>query len=404
MLYRIKTGKNRPSGNNATVNKWLNWIQGSVGAIMFFNSRSAVLQTISMANFINHTDNNIFTAAKAFANLPQFSKDFAMIFNSAMLKVRRSGLQQDVNQADLADSLARGGKAASVIAYLLKIGFAPTQIADSFAIAMGGAAFYRNRVNTYTKDGFSQQEAEQKAFEDFQEATEEAQQSSRPDKISQQQASILGRTILAFQNTPMQYNRIIKKAAMDIANKRGNIKTHLSRIMYYGTIQSLIFYSLQTGIFAMLFDDEEDEEKQITKDKKQKQKQDYLVNGMVDTWLRGSGLKGAVVSTIKNTINSFIKESERGYQADYGNTLVEALNISPPIGSKARKFYQALRGYKFNKEVIPEMSAFDIDNPVYPMITSTTEALTNIPLHRALTKIDNLSEAANTNTMISAYK
>ena len=92
---------------------------------------------------------------------------------------------------------------------------------------------------------------------------------------------------------------------------------------------------------------------------------------------------------------SFMRESERGYQADYGNTLVEALNISPPIGSKARKFYQALRGYKFNKEVIPEMSAFDIDNPVYPMITSATEALTNIPLHRALTKIDNLSEAAN---------
>ena len=395
MLYRIKTGKNRPVGNNSTVNKWLNWIQGSVGAIMFFNSRSAVLQTISMANFINHTDNNIFAAAKAFANLPQFAKDFAMIFNSAMLKVRRSGLQQDVNQADLADALARGGTAASVIAYLLKIGFAPTQIADSFAISMGGAAFYRNRVNTYLKDGFSQQEAEQRAFEDFQEATEEAQQSSRPDKISQQQASVLGRTILAFQNTPMQYNRIIKKAAMDIANKRGNIKTHLSRIMYYGTIQSLIFYSLQTGIFAMLFDDEEDEEKQITKDKKQKQKQDYLVNGMVDTWLRGSGLKGAVVSTLKNTINSFMKESERGYRADYGNTLVEALNISPPIGSKARKFYQALRGYKFNKEVIPEMSAFDINNPVYPMITSATEALTNIPLHRALTKIDNLSEAAN---------
>ena len=39
------------------------------------------------------------------------------------------------------------------ISYLLKIGFTPTKIADSFAIASGGAAFYRNRINTYKKKG-----------------------------------------------------------------------------------------------------------------------------------------------------------------------------------------------------------------------------------------------------------
>ena len=41
---------------------------------------------------------------------------------------------------------------------------------------------------------------------------EATQQSARPDMISQQQSSPLGKFILAFQNTPSQYNRFgIKK-------------------------------------------------------------------------------------------------------------------------------------------------------------------------------------------------
>ena len=47
MLYAMKTGQNRPSGSNKIANQFMNWINNSVGAIMFFNARSAVLQTIS---------------------------------------------------------------------------------------------------------------------------------------------------------------------------------------------------------------------------------------------------------------------------------------------------------------------------------------------------------------------
>jgi len=419
MLYRMKTGKNRPSGQNASTNKALNWLQGSVGAIMFFNMRSAVLQTISTVNFINHTDNNIFAFSKAIANVPQFAKDFKMLFNSPQLKVRRSGLQQDIQTADLADSLSRGGGASNVLAYLLKIGFTPTQVADSFAIAFGGATFYRNRVNSLMKQGMTQDQAESQAMIDFQDITEESQQSSRPDRISKQQASPLGRLLLAFQNTPLQYNRIIKKAVSDIANKRGNVRDHLSRIAYYGAIQSLIFYSLQQALFA----EDEPEEEQIPSgvkkeyakgikdgtinkyrypdvtfyyaDVKSKQKKESLVNSMADGWLRGSGIKGAMVSTFKNVVRSFMKESEKGFKADYFNTFIEMLNLSPQIGSKARKIKRASDTYKYNKDVIAEMGAFDIDNPAYPMITSLTEGLTNAPVHRIYTKLDNLKEAFN---------
>ena len=64
----------------------------------------------------------------------------------------------------------------------------PEQMAHSFAIASGGATFYRNRIKTYLKEGLNQKDAETKAFEDFQEVAEATQQSSRPDLISSQQA------------------------------------------------------------------------------------------------------------------------------------------------------------------------------------------------------------------------
>jgi hypothetical protein len=387
ILYRMKTGKNRPSGSNVEVNKWMNWVNGSVGAIMFLNMRSAVLQTISTVNYINFGDNNVFKAAKAFANQKQFWADFVMIFNSPMLKARRAGLQQDVNQAELADALA-GAKNSpqAVIAYLLKIGFAPTQIADSFAIAMGGSTFFRNRTKKYVAEGMTQQEAEKQAFTEFQSITEENQQSSRPDRISQQQASVLGRIILAFMNTPMQYNRIIKKAAGDIVNKRGDIKTHVSKIMYYGVAQSIIFYSLQSALFGLAFDEDE-EEAVIDK------KIDRVAQGMVDSIVRGSGLKGAVLSTIKNTYLKFKEEATKGWKADYGNVLVELFNLSPPLGSKARKVYSSFKTYKYNREIMKHMSLMDIDNPTWSMVSTITEAGTNIPLHRLLTKFSNMREA-----------
>ena len=195
-------------------------------------------------------------------------------------------------------------KPKAILNYLLRIGFTPTQIADSFAISMGGAAFYRNRINTYLKQGMTQDQALDQAFKDFQETTEVSQQSSRPDMISQQQAGPLGRLILAFQNTPMQYTRLMKKAYKDLINGRGDAKTNLSKIVYYGAIQNLIFASMQSALFAMLFDDEDDEDKYG-------KKKSRIANTMTDSILRGSGLAGAGISTIKNVILKFLEQEEK---------------------------------------------------------------------------------------------
>jgi hypothetical protein len=391
IIWRMENGTNRTTGKNKMVNAWMNWVNNSVGAIMFFNSRSAVLQTISMINFINWSDNNPLKAGMAFANQKQFWSDFSMIFNSDMLKQRRSGLQSDVNEAEIAQAVAgKTDKASAAISYLLKKGFLPTQMADSFAISMGGASFFRNRFNTYKSQGMTDMQAKEKAFTDFAKTSEESQQSADPALISQQQAGPLGRLILAFQNTPMQYARLIKKAVLDIKYGRGDVKTNISKILYYGVIQNIIFSTLQSGLFALAFDDEEDEKlTQKLEDKKLR-----ALNTSLDSLLRGGGVYGAAISTIKNMILQFNKQNDKGYRADHAYTMMEAINLSPPVGSKARKIYSATQTYKFNKKIIPGMG-MSINNPAYLLFGNLVSAATNIPLDRAIMKLNNLIAATD---------
>ena len=394
MLYRMETGSNRMTGSkDKDVNRFMDWINGSVGAVMFFNTRSAALQTLSTVNFINWSDNNIFAASKAFANQPQYWKDFMTLFNSDMLKQRRSGMAIDVNLAELSNAVSKAsgsGKVKAALRYLLQIGFTPTQIADSFAIAAGGATFYRNRINKYIKEGMSKADAESQAFEDFQEIAEETQQSSRPDLISQQQAGSLGRLVLAWQNTPMQYTRLTKKAISDLANGRGDWKEHVSRILYYGAMQNVVFGSLQTGLAFLLFGDDEDDEKTKTKTTR-------VANGALDTILRGTGVYGAMASTLKNTIMKYMEEKDKPYgKKELSKVALEAVQLSPPIGSKLRKIMSAIYGYEYNKGV-PEQMGVNIDNPILNVIGNVVEATTNVPLARTVRKAQQIEEAINGN-------
>ena len=406
IIGRMKSGINRPAQPGRYEQQWLNWVNNSVGTIMFFNRRSALLQMISFTNFINWSDNNPMAAGLAFANQPLYWKTWVKIFNSDKLKQRRGGLKSDIQEQEIANAARNSkDKAGAVIAYLLKIGFTPTQLADSFAIATGGATFLINRTKTYKKQGMSKAEAEAKAFEDFAKVSDETQQSGDPMLISAQQSSHLGRLILAFQNTPMQYTRLMKKAGQDLINGRGDAKTNISKIMYYGFVQNLIFTTLQQALFALLpeFDPEDDEEKY---EKLIQTKQERVINGMVDTILRGSGLTGAVVATIKNTLNQYYRQEKKGYMADHTYTILEVANISPPIGSKLRKVYGAIQTEKFDKDVIAERG-FDVTidgkfnlSPRYQVIGNIASAGFNIPLDRAIAETQGITEALDARNTI----
>jgi hypothetical protein len=400
-IARMKSGVNHVGGSDAITNGWLQWVNNSVGSIMFFNRRSATLQLLSATNFLNWSDNNPMKAAVAFGNQPQYWKDWSMIFNSDKLRERRGGLKTDVTESEIANA-AEGSKnkVSSIISYLLKKGFLPTQIADSIAIASGGAAFYRNRVNTYLKQGLSNKEAEAKAFDDFSRISDEAQQSSDPLLVSQEQSTTAGRLILAFANTPQQYMRLSKKAFRDLINGRGDAKTNISKIAYYTFVQNLIFSTLQAAGFALIpgFDDE-DEELEDAKIKQEKTGV-MVLNSMSDTVLRGMGLYGAAASTIKNVVLKYKEEKAKDpFRQDMDKVVYAALNLSPPIGSKAGKLKSAMNTEIFEKDVLAArgfnltIDGKFVPNPAYSAVGKVAAAAANIPLDRAYDEVASITEA-----------
>ena len=392
-LERMKSGRNKInmfSGKGARLeNLALDWLNNSVGAIMFLNSRSAALQTLSSINYINWSDNNVLAAGKAIANQKQYWKDFTTIFNSDFLVERRGGLKINVSESEIADAAAGSkNKIRGALSYLLQKGFAPTKYADSFAIATGGATFYRNRLNRYLKQGLNEQSAKNRAFEDFREVTEQSQQSSRPDLISQQQASTLGRLVLAFGNTPAQYVRIMDKSLSDLRNGRGDWKEHVSKIIYYSTVQNLMFSAAQNALFVGLFDETDD----ITSKKKHL----GLANSVADGLLRGMGVAGAAVSTAKNIVLEIHKQNNKK-KTEFKDVGLRLLDMSPPVDSKIGKLRSAGLTFDYNMDEIKD-KGFSLKNPAYLAGGQVMAGTFNIPLDRVFRKYNNIEKAFDTDT------
>ena len=390
-LSRMKSGRNRDFQGNRLSNRILDYINGSIGTIMFFNTRSAVLQTISSINFINWSFNNPLRAGQAFANQPQYWKDFMTLINSDYLVDRRNGLKLNISESEIADAAATSkNKAKAAINYILQKGFLPTQYADSFAIASGGATYYRNRIKDLMKNqNMSESEAEAQALIDWRAISEESQQSSDPSKISQQQSSDLGRLILAFANTPMQYARLQKRAIQDLVNNRGDWKNNMSKVMYYGFVQNLIFNALQQAVFAIGFGDDDDEE--ISEGERKR----YVrtANGMVDSILRGLGIGGQAVSVGKNLLLDLYERSKK-QRPDYVDATYKLLQFSPPISSKLSRLRQAAYPFdskKRRQEMIDK--GFSLDNQAYEAFGKVVSALFNVPIDRLIYKIKNIEGA-----------
>lgn len=392
MLYRIENGKARESGKDRIANAYMNWVRGSVAVTMFLNTRSALLQQLSMVNFSNWEENNPLAQAKAFANTKQWASDWAMLWNSDWMKERREGLKTDINESELITAMESSrDKTKALLHWVLTQGFSLTKYGDNFAIATGGAAYYRNRVNKYLNEGLETAEAEKKAFLDFQEIAERTQQSSRQDLLSNQQVSVAGRLFLAFQNTPMQMTRLTKKAVLDLVNNRGSRKANISKILYYSAIQNMIFAFFQNALFAITGLDDEDEEDEKLIDSKTER----AINNILDGVLRGSGIAGGTIATIKNVLIQVKKQEEAGWKGDGAYILLEAANVAPPVGIKARRFYGAYKNYKINKNIIDKVPYSNLNHPLYGIAGSLSGAAFNVPLDRLLSKANNVVEASN---------
>lgn len=382
-LRRMKSGRNRTS-MDANANSYMNWLNRAVGTTMFLNTRSAVLQLLSTLNFIGKPDNNIFAATAAFADRKQWKEDYNKLWNSDYLVNRRDGAKFDV----LADEIAQDPD--NWISKLLQKGFLPTRYADSYAIAFGGAGFYRNRANSYMAQGMSKEDAEAQAMVDWREAAEESQQSSDPSKISEIQASSIGKVIYAFANTPFQYARIVKRKLQDITSGRsaaeGNVRRDMGSILYYAGAQALIFNALQSGLVALLMSDDDDDEKL------KNEKYALMIERSLTSFAKSTGNPGAVASTLYAVLKEAY-EQQTGKRRPDGNALaITATSISPPINSKLRDIAGAYRA--FNKIEEGDLLTPSLDNEALTM-AGEVAAFAGVPLDRAIRKARHLAAISN---------
>ena len=392
-LHRMKTGRNINNKSDAKSNRWLEWINGANANIMFLNTRSALLQLTATINYIDMEINNPVNAAKAFANQPQFWKDFVMLWNEDYLLDRRGGLRFDVAADDIATAASGKNGFKKLIAKISEAGFAPTKYADSISATLGGASFYRNHYNHYLNIGYTEEEAHDQAISDWSERTETTNQSARPDKVSQIQSTNIGRLVFAFGNTSMQYNRLMKRAFLDIINKRGDWKKNAAKIIYYGAINNMIFSFLQNALFASIFgdDDDETEEKSIYED----QALASTVDGILDSLLKGSGMYGAIASTAKNMWQKWYEMELSGRKNPFEVPL-EILSISPAMSSKMNKLVSGGRTFIYKQEIEKSKQAgWSLDNPAYGSAAKVLSVVYNVPADRIFQKIENLRLASD---------
>ena len=487
ILDRMETNRIRSSRLADWEERLIDFTRGGVSNVMFWNGRSAALQLISFANYIDMVNNNPYEASISLGNREQYLKDWKAIFQSDYLKDRRGGMNTDIPQAEL-QRIYEEKSTVGLYKWFMKNGFALTQLGDSIAIATGGAMYLGTMRRKYSQfldslpESFSKGQPtsnqdiideiydktyvtnkgqeykdnngkiidekgqaidarlflkdkkfkvkyvkknrqqyndtynkliEDLAFIDFYEKTEESQQSARPDRLSLEQTSTFGRLILAFQNTPMQYNRIILKAVSDIRNKRGNKREHLARIAYYGFVQNMFFSSLQSGLLAQMYTREDDED--ILEQEKLMDKINMSLVNSVSTILRGFGIKGSIAYTL---LELGFKGAKLGSKDagiyDVVDFITAFTSFSPPLNIKARTLknigYDVYFGGKsdfalqkrmydkmlseFSKGEITSGIRHGLYNPALDMAADAA-SMGNFHFNRILKKLRNISEALN---------
>ena len=73
---------------------------------------------------------------------------------------------------------------------------------------------------------------------------------------------------------------------------------------------------------------------------------------------------------------------------------MEALNFSPVVGIRARSIVNAEKTVNYNEKVIKEMNTFDIDNPMWSVVTNYIQ-VAGFPANKMYQKTINLRNATD---------
>tara|TARA_R100000742_G_C4260122_1_gene77933 strand:- start:278 stop:1126 length:849 start_codon:yes stop_codon:yes gene_type:complete len=233
--------------------------------------------------------------------------------------------------------------------------------------------------------------AEKQAWLDFQSLSERTQQSSRPDLLSRQQTTLIGRVILPFANTPMQMNRRGMKDILDLSKGRfkNNVEAaeKMGRITYYMGAQVALFAGLQSAFYAMLFNDEDVTEDQIARAK------GFTLGTVTDSFLSGFGIQGRIAAQFKNATLEFFKQNAKPpFKADYAEVAEDLLNISPLVGPKYSTLDKAGDRMKYGRNT---PFKFELGNPKLEAALMTTQSLTNAAVYSPYQNANNIKHGLN---------
>ena len=373
-LKRIITGRNTivpttPQGK--FLNKLLNY---QIGGIMFLNVRSGLLQLLSTFNYLGE-DYNAVRLGLADKAATQKARDY--IKNSPWYAQRGKG-KTDVALDELLSS-----PNTNLLEAAIEKGYSITKMGDKLATTWHGSHYMAGKYKKYVKDGLSEQEAIEKAYQDFVRVTEETQQSTRPERLGKQQTTGIGKFLLAFANTPQQYNRKIVRALKDIKGLR-NVKTPEARkrvkqaakeIAWYGAIQNAIFGSLQSLSFMAIGLDASDDEEVRT---------ERWVNSFINTILRGAGLYGAAIASLKDVVLAVQRDKP---------VASAVVGISPAASSLIRNIERA-SGQKpiyARSEALSDLDA-DTAKAVYQIASGLSAA--GVPADRMLKLTEQIADLA----------
>lgn len=402
---------------NRVANSAYAWIIRSAATTMFLNTRSAALQVISMPNFFVDAVADYGLGMEYMKGLSKpFSKEMKQSVSEIIESGEFSNRLESSNDPDIRDlrESRDGSKMREYLDKAYNFGYYPTKFVDSkIAIVFAGAPLYSALKNKYyeeySKEMSSEkamEKAKDKAMTDFWKTTNESQQSALQMYRSTEQNNPWTRLFLTFGSVSVLYSRKMIRAASDIKNGRISAARGMSKILYYGAVQNLMFLPLQqgimwatSGILPMMMGGGDD------KDKEESLKQSYnILNQSLNATLKGLGIYGVLAATLKDIgIEAFLQfapkseheEIKKAY--DYivtGTPKKEKasqviLNAIPTLSIKLKNVDRALRERKEGRTPLEERW-----NNAVPYISSV-DALGNIPTNRLVKLGDAMFDIAN---------
>jgi hypothetical protein len=109
---------------------------------------------------------------------------------------------------------------------------------------------------------------------------------------------------------------------------------------------------------------------------------------MADSLLSGLGIQGKAALALKNSLITLAKESKKD-SPKFVKAVYDLFDFSPPLDSKFRKLRSAANTFSWERELIKE-KGFSLDNPAYLAGAQVISGLTNLPLDRAISKLNNI--------------